>query len=67
MTKISATEKAAGKRADYHVYYRRGGKLYFDPMWAPTAEAAEAKFKAFALEAGWAVHVVRVRKVEADA
>jgi hypothetical protein len=37
---MTDAERAAGRRADFHVYYRRDGKLFFDAMWAATAEEA---------------------------
>lgn len=66
MSRISDTERAAGRRADYHVYYRKRGKLYFDPMWADSETEAKAKMLAFARELGWRVEVVRVERVTAD-
>ena len=67
MTRISDTEKAAGKRADFHVYYRRSGKLYFDPIWAPGEDQAKAKMLGFAKELGWKIKIVRVDKILPDA
>ena len=51
--RITASERAAGKRADFHVYYRRNGKLRLDPIWdvdgdADTAEKAAQKMLDFA-------------------
>ena len=41
--KIHSSERHAGKRATYHVYYRRNGKVYFDPSWLGTeSEAGDA-------------------------
>lgn len=67
MTRMSDVERVTGKRADFHVYYRRNGKLYFDAMWATDAEAAAAKFSAFAKELRWKVEVVRVKPITPDA
>lgn len=67
MTRVSDTEKAAGKRADFHVYYRRNRKLYFDPMWAKTADEARTKMLGFAKELRWKIEIVRVDAVAPDA
>jgi hypothetical protein len=67
MTRMSDTERAAGRRADFHVYYRRNGKLYFDPMWAKTAVEAETSMRAMARELGWKIKVVRTVTVRPDA
>lgn len=64
---ISHTELCAGQRADFKVFYRKRGKLYFDVMWASSAAEAETKFKAFAREARWSVDVLKVRPIQKDA
>jgi hypothetical protein len=61
------TERAAGKRADFHVFYRRDGKLYMDPMWAKTPEAASAAMLGFAHQKRWKIEIVRVDPVAPDA
>ncbi len=66
-TRMTDAERVAGKRADFHVYYRRNGKLRLDAMWAPTADEAKASMLAFARELGWRVEIVRVDAVTADA
>lgn len=48
--KVSMTEREAGKRANYHVYYRVNGKMRFDPSYADTPQAAETQMAAFAKE-----------------
>lgn len=65
--KTSSVERMAGKRADFFVTYRRGGKQYFDVMWAPTPERCEADFAAAAAELGWKVEGVRVYPRDAAA
>jgi hypothetical protein len=68
MTRMSDTELCAGRRADFHVYYRRGGKLFFDPMWAKTPEEAAAKMLGFARELRMGkIEIVRVVPVASDA
>jgi hypothetical protein len=64
---MTDAERAAGSRADFHVYYRRNGKLFFDAMWAATAEEATAKMLGFARELHWKIQIVRVDPVEPDA
>lgn len=53
-------------KADYRVYYRKGGKVFFDDMWAKTPEEAKTKFLGFAKELKWEVEVISVRAVECD-
>lgn len=67
MAQISVTELAAGQRADFRVYYRKQGKLYFDPMWAASADEAAKKMAAFAKELRWKIEIVRVVPIGADA
>ncbi len=68
MTRMTDTERCAGKRADFHVYYRRrNGKLCLDAIWADTADEAKASMFAFARELGWYIEIVRVDAVQADA
>jgi hypothetical protein len=38
--RVSETERCAGKRANYHVYYLLSGKVQFDPSYEKTAEGA---------------------------
>ena len=38
--KVHSSERDAGKRANYHVYYRQAGKVYFDPSWSATPQSA---------------------------
>jgi hypothetical protein len=64
---MTDAERAAGRRADFHVYYRRNGKLFFDAMWAATAEEATAKMLGFARELHWKIQIVRVDPVKPDA
>lgn len=64
---MTDVERAAGKRADFHVYYRRNGKLFFDAMWAASAEEATAKMLGFARELRWNIKIVRVDPVAPDA
>ncbi len=66
MARISDTEMAAGKRADFKVFYRRNGKLYFDAMWAKTADDAIGKMLGFAKELRWKIEIVRAEPVAAD-
>lgn len=41
--RVSETEREAGKRANFHVYYRtKAGNLRFDPSWRETRQEAEA-------------------------
>jgi hypothetical protein len=65
--KISAAEMAAGQRADFKVFYRRNGKLFFDAMWAGSADEAKSKMLGFAKELRWAIEIVRVEAITADA
>lgn len=44
---VSATEREAGKRANYHVYYKRGDKTFFDPSWATTPQEAVTQMYGF--------------------
>jgi len=61
MTKLqTAGERAAGRRADFKVFYRRNGKLYFDPIWAATADEAKSKMLGFARDLRWKIEFVRV-------
>jgi hypothetical protein len=57
---MTDAERAAGRRADFHVYYRRDGKLFFDAMWAAMAEKATAKMLDFARQLRWKIQIVRV-------
>lgn len=38
--RVSDTERAAGERARFHVYYRTGNRMKFDPSWRPTSQMA---------------------------
>jgi hypothetical protein len=67
MAKISDTEMAAGQRADFKVFYRRNGKLFFDSMWAATTDEAKSKMLGFAKELRWKIEIVRVEPIAADA
>ena len=67
--KMTDTERAAGMRADFHVYDRRKGKLYFDAMWADTPDEAIEKMRGFAREV-WPrtpIEIVRCVAVRPDA
>jgi hypothetical protein len=64
---MTDAERAAGKRADFHVYYRRNGKLFFDAMWAATPEEAKVKMLEFAHELDWTIEIVRIDPVLPDA
>ncbi len=66
-TPISEVEQIAGKRADFRVYYRRSGKLYFDAMWGETEAVVRRKFLAFAKELRWKVEITKVVPIQADA
>lgn len=56
-------EEAVGTLGRFIVYYRRNGKTYWDALWSPTAEQAEADLLAMADELGWKVdEVVRVEE-----
>ena len=57
-------EQAAGKRAQFRVFYRRNSKLYWDAMWAPGTDEAEAKLLAFAKELRWKVEIGRVERID---
>lgn len=59
-TAATSVEKAAGKRADFIVFYRRNGKPYLDAMWASSAQDAERKLVAFCKELRWKVTVESV-------
>ena len=61
--RMTYTEECAGKRADYRVYYRRNGKLFFDAIWAPSADEAIWGLREFAREAGWKIEIVGTRPV----
>jgi len=63
--KMLSVERAAGKRADFHLYWKKpNGKLMVDAMWAPSPEEAKRLFLSFAKELRWKVaSVVRVEKV----
>ena len=67
MTRITEAEQIAGKRADFLVYYRRKGKLFYDAMWADTAEEAERQMLGSAKELRWQIEIVRVEPIKADA
>jgi hypothetical protein len=58
-------EQAAGKKAQFKVFYRRNGKLYWDAMWAPGTDEAASNLLAFAKELRWkAVEIVRVERID---
>jgi hypothetical protein len=63
----SDTERVAGLRADFKVFYRRNGKTFFDVMWADTAQEAERKMLGFAKELRWKIDIFRVTPVTPDA
>jgi hypothetical protein len=48
--KVHSSELAAGKRASFHVYYLKNGKLLFDPSWLGTPEEAGAAIVAMVRE-----------------
>lgn len=48
--RISGAERDAGKRANYHVYYRANGKLQFDPSWSDTPQEARKSTMSLAAE-----------------
>ena len=56
-------EECAGRKADYRVYYRKNGKpkVFFDAMWADSADEAKMKFIGFAKELRWKVEVIGVK------
>jgi hypothetical protein len=65
--RVSATEREAGKRASYHVYYRRNGKTMFDASYADTPQQAEKDMLGFAKELRWkGVEVVGVISLVPD-
>ncbi len=55
-------EEAVGTLGRFIVYYRRDGKTYWDALWSPTAEQAEADLLSMAEEIGWGT--VEVERVE---
>jgi len=55
--RVHSMERAANKRARYHVYYRHNGKVRFDPLWNETPQAAMSAFQGFVKE-------LRMRNVE---
>ena len=57
-------EQVAGKRAQFKIFYRRNGKLYWDAMWAPGTDEAVAKFHSVAKELRWKVEFVRVERID---
>jgi hypothetical protein len=57
-------EQAAGKPAQFKVFYRRNGKLYWDAIWAPGSDEAISNLQAFAKELRWQVTVVRVERID---
>jgi hypothetical protein len=64
MTRLSYVERCAGRPADYKVFYRRNGKLYFDAIWASNAVEAREQFLGFAKELGWRIDgIVRIESV----
>jgi hypothetical protein len=56
--RVSDTERCAGKRANYHVYYttKRGARR-FDPSWADTPQEAADQIAGF-LSGAYALKVV---------
>ena len=62
--RIHSDEIACGVRAAYHVYYWRGSKLLFDPVFdVNTEQVAIERVRAFAKEAGDTIvisHAVRL-------
>lgn len=60
-TRIHSMERAAGKRAHYHVYSRSPkGKVTFDPSWATTPQQAQADMEAAHRQLRTLATVVRV-------
>ena len=60
-TRIHSAERDCGKRATYHVYYRRSnGKLLFDPSWEQTPQAALEAFSGFLKEVRIKAEIVKV-------
>jgi hypothetical protein len=57
-------EQAVGRRAQFKVFYRRNGRLYWDAMWAPGTDEAADKLTAFAREMRWKVEIVRVERID---
>ena len=46
--RVHSAERMAGERAKFHVYYRHGTKLRFDPIWTKdTAAGAESEMIGF--------------------
>ena len=69
--KLSRTEREAGRRADFRVYYirtvRGQPKAYFDAMWAPSVDEARRRFLAAAKEVGWDhVTITRILSVPVE-
>lgn len=63
--KVSSTERSCGVRATFHVYYRKGGKLYFDPAFdVPTENAAIERVKGFARGLGDVIEVVEAVRLK---
>jgi hypothetical protein len=58
--KLGDVERSVGFAGRFIVYYRWNGKRYWDAMYAPTAEQAEADFKAMATELGMKAEVEKV-------
>lgn len=59
MEELSYVEQAAGKRADFKIFYTREGKPYWDVMWADNAEQAIERFNAGCASLGWKNVVVQ--------
>lgn len=66
-TRMTDVERAAGQRADFHVYYRRNGKLRLDAIWAPSVADAQRQMSDFARELRWRIEIVRIDPVAVDA
>ena len=64
--RMTHVEECSGKRADYRVYYRRNGKLFFDAMWAATADDAVAQMVACAREMRWKIEIVGARPLSGE-
>lgn len=54
-------EKITGKRCDFIVTYKRSGRLYYDGVFAPSEDAALAKFMGIAKTLGWRVKDVALQ------
>jgi hypothetical protein len=48
--RVHRMERAANKRARYHVYYRHNGKVRFYPLWNETPQSAMSAFQGFVKE-----------------